>query len=279
MVMNLPRAQSALVLGGASGIGAAIARKFADEGWAVVIADANADAGRALAQELADSKFVLTDVAIESDVIAAIELAESCSGGLSAVVHSAGLVGATGTILELRAEDWRNTQAVLFDSVFYTVKHAGRSMAHKESGAILVIASIAGVSGGVGPHAYTAGKHGAVGIVKTAASELAEHGVRVNAIAPGTVVTPMITNLHGGQAEAIRSSAASTALARAILPEEIADLAHFLCASAPSITGQVIVVDGGRSVAPAKVDGQSIHNRPSAFRPSIVKNASPDPTR
>jgi NAD(P)-dependent dehydrogenase (short-subunit alcohol dehydrogenase family) len=240
----------ALITGAASGIGAATARRFTAEGASVVIADIQEDKGRALAQELAqkmgNATFIRCDVTEEGQVAAAIDLAVRHFGRLDCCINNAGLVGAVGTIRETSEDDWNATMAVLLRSVFFGMKHASRVMVPQGSGSILSLASVAGVAGGLGPHAYTAAKHGVIGLTESVASELAPLGIRVNAVAPGNVVTPLIVGMRGSEEAAIASSIARSPRGEPILPHDIAaGLLYLASDDAVNITGHTLVIDGG----------------------------------
>lgn len=241
--------KSAVITGGASGIGEATARLLTAEGARVVIADLNDARGLALAEELG-GRYVRTDVTRESDVEAAVTAAVDSFGSLDVMVNSAGLLGAIGSIMEIRAEDWQRTVAIMLDGVFYGVKHAARAMKAQRSGSIVSLSSVAGTKGGMGPHCYTAVKHAVVGLTRSAASELSYLGIRINAVGPGVTVTPLIDDLRGGREAAILSAAAASPLGTACEASEIAETIAFLSSpGARHITGQMIVVDSGVAVA------------------------------
>ncbi|MBC8186957.1 MAG: SDR family NAD(P)-dependent oxidoreductase, partial [Proteobacteria bacterium] len=183
----------AVITGGASGIGEASVRRFCEEGARVVIADIQEDKGKALAEELGQvARFARVDVTEEDEIAAAIALAVQDFGRLDVMYNNAGVVGALGSLLETSADQWRKTIDILLNAVFFGIKQAALVMVPQGSGVILSTASTAGIVGGLGPHAYTAAKHGVVGLTKSAASELSSKHVRVNAIAPGPMATPMI---------------------------------------------------------------------------------------
>lgn len=234
-----------VVTGAASGIGEAAARLFAAEGGKVVVADVNAARGEQVAAEIG-GLFVHTDVTREEAIEALVAATLERHGRIDCMINNAGMVGAVGSILKTPASYWRATQSVLLDSVFYGIKHAGRVMREQKSGAILSVSSIAGVMGGLGPHAYTAAKHAVVGLTRSAASELSRHGIRVNAIAPGTTVTALIEEVRGGREQALSAAAEVSPLGSALLPEEIAAGLLFLASDAAAhITGHTLVVDSG----------------------------------
>ncbi|WP_235735576.1 SDR family NAD(P)-dependent oxidoreductase [Nocardioides alcanivorans] len=176
---------TALVTGGARGIGAAIARAMAADGGRVVVADVDDQAGTALVAQLgAAARYVHCDVTRESDVAAAVDAA-AAQGSLSAVFANAGAVGVTGRIEDHALEDYRRSMDLLLTSVFLTVKHAVRVMRPAGAGAIVCTGSVASVRGGLGPHTYTAAKHGVKGLVESVAVDIARDGLTINAVAPG----------------------------------------------------------------------------------------------
>ncbi len=255
----------ALVTGAASGIGAATARRMTEEGAAVVLADINADAASALALELPGASFVQVDVSVEAQVADAVDHALREHGRLDCMVNNAGFVGAFGSILETDAAAWHATLGVLLHSVFYGIKHAGRAMAKQKHGCILSVASTAGVIGGLGPHAYTTAKHAVIGLTRSAASELSPHGVRVNAVAPGTTVTGMMVQGRGSMEAALEAAAHASPLGTPLMPDEIAAALVYLASDdARHVTAHTLVVDSGVTVAGASGTGL-FHNRPSGF--------------
>ncbi len=243
----------AVVTGGASGIGEGTVRRFVEEGASVIVADLQAEMGEALVSELgAPARFIQTDVTREEDVAAAVDLAVSEFGRLDCMINNAGIVGAIGSIKDTSVDAWDATIAVLLGGVFLGMKHAARIMIPQQSGCILSLSSTAGVAGGLGSHAYTAAKHAVVGLTKSVASELGQHRVRVNAVAPGNIVTPMTadvvtsdpTNLEVTE-EAIK---AMSPLGIAGLPIDIANALLYLASDeARYISGHTLVVDAGQT--------------------------------
>ena len=246
--------KSTVVTGGASGIGEAIVRLYHAEGARVVIADTQRDRGAALAAELGpNTRFVETDVTSEAALEAAIGIAVAEFGRLDCMVNNAGFVGAVGSIAEISAEAWRQSLAVLLDGVVFGVKHAARVMLRQgQGGAILNTASVAGLRGGFGAHPYSVAKHAVIGLTRSAAAELASHGIRVNAVAPGGVISPLSLNLINNDAElATRLLAESSPMRQATFPSDIAPAFLYLASDAARlVTGQVIVVDAGVTMAP-----------------------------
>ena len=243
----------AVITGGASGIGAGTTRRFVEEGARVVIADVDVDAGKRLADELGDStRFIVTDVAVEGDVEAAVAGAVEAFGRLDIMFNNAGILGAVGPIAETTASAWDRSVDVLLRSVFLGMKHAAPVMIRQRSGVILSTSSIAGIIGGLGPHAYTACKHAVIGLTKSVAGELAQHGVRVNAIAPGNTVTAMTAVAYTGEAANLDDTAArikaGSPLGFAGEPIDIANAALYLASDeARYITGHCLVVDAGQT--------------------------------
>ena len=240
--------QCVVVTGGASGIGEATVRGIVSEGGSAVIADLQEDRGRALAAELGNTTvFHPTDVTCEDDIAAAITLAQTQFGPLTGMVNNAGIVGAIGSIMETSAEDFDHTMAILSRAVFLGIKHAAKAMKPQGRGAIVSLASTAGIVGGQGPHVYTMAKHGVVGITKSAACELARVGIRVNAVAPGGTVTPMTNALGDNNPQSTAEFiAASSPLGIACMPDDIArGILYLLSDDARYTSGHTLVIDAG----------------------------------
>ena len=247
--------KTAVITGAASGIGAGTARLFVEEGAHVIVADMQVDAGNALVAELGDAaRFAEVNVLEESQVAAAVDLAVSEFGALDIMFNNAGIVGAVGRISEMPTDAWDNTIAILLRGVFLGTKHAARVMLEQNSGVIINTASTAGVMGGLGPHAYTAAKHGVVGLTKSVANELAPNGIRVNAIAPGNTVTAMTASVTTGDPDALDKTneriASTSPLGYAGLPYDIAAAALYLASDdARYVSGHTLVVDAGQTTA------------------------------
>ena len=246
----------AVITGGACGIGEGAVRKFVEEGASVVISDLQAEAGETLAKDLgSEARFIRTDVTQEEDVAAAVDLAVSEFGRLDCMINNAGIVGAIGSIKDTPAGAWDTTIAVLLRGVFLGMKHAARVMIPQRSGSIISLSSTAGVQGGLGPHAYTAAKHAVVGLTKSVASEVGQHHVRVNAVAPGNIVTPMTADVVTGNPadfatteEAIKIM---SPLGIAGLPIDIANALLYLASDESRyVSGHTLVVDAGQTTGP-----------------------------
>ena len=237
-----------VVTGGASGIGEATTRALVAGGAKVVVADLQDERGASLAEELGDPvHFSHTDVTVEGDIVAAIDLALEKFGALDGMINNAGIVGAIGSIRATPLEAYERTMAILSRGVFLGMKHAGRVMCERGSGSIVSVASTAGVMGALGPHVYTMAKHGVVGLTKSAASEFSAFGVRVNAVAPAGTVTPLTAALVDNDVEAITNAiAAGSPLGIPCMPEDIANGILFLLSDdARQINGHTLVIDAG----------------------------------
>ncbi len=247
----------AIVTGGASGIGEGMARRFVAEGARVVIGDINEEAGRAVAASLGDSAvFRHCDVTSEDDVAAIVQSAPEEFGRLDIMVNNAGALGARGSITDITVAEWDATMNLLLRSVYLGMHHAGRLLVDQgEGGSIISTASIAAHAPGNGPHAYGTAKAGVVHLTRRVALELGEHRIRVNAICPGGIVTPLVIGAMGmapedsGVMEEI--SAMMRPYPRSGTPDDVAATAAWLASDdGEFVTGQAITVDGGESVGP-----------------------------
>jgi len=243
--------QVAVITGGASGMGRATVLRFLDEGAKVVIADMNeATAEETLALARARGagdrvRFQRTDVSQEADIEAVVALAVGEFGRLDCVFNNAGIGGALGGVLETEAEDWDFTFAVLVRGVFLGTKHGARVMKEQgQGGAIINTASVAGLSGGAGPVAYSTAKAAVINFSRAAAVELAEYRIRINTICPGGILTPLI---HRGNEEPVKQRLENLQPWPAVgQGEHIAGAALFLASpDAEFVTGDALVVDGG----------------------------------
>jgi NAD(P)-dependent dehydrogenase (short-subunit alcohol dehydrogenase family) len=253
-------------------MGRATALRFLSEGARVVVADLNDAVGKEFLESAAaaghkrDLRFVRTDVAEESDVEAMIATAEREFGRVDVVFNNAGIGGAFGPLTDLRVEDWDYTFAVLVRGVFLGIKHGARAMKrHGQGGSIINTASVAGLSGGAGPLCYSACKAAVVNLSQAAALELAPERIRVNAICPGGILTPLI---HRGSPEMARTRLQTLQpWPEAGLGEHIAGAALFLASEdARFVTGEALVVDGGLTAAGPNLIGRMRDpNAPSAF--------------
>lgn len=252
----------AVITGAASGMGLATAERFVAEGAKVVIADFNAEAGQAAADALGTAaRFTRCDVSVEDDVAAAVALATDAFGRLDVMFNNAGIGGAFGPITELEVDHWDSTFAVLVRGVFLGIKHAARVLiAQGEGGSIINTASVAGLGGGAGPQAYSAAKAAVVNLTVTTALELAPNEIRVNAICPGVIFTPL---MHGGDVDDAESMIAELQpIPRRGEGSDIAGAALWLAGNDSSfVSGQSIAVDGGLLAAGPRVFGRLKNTR------------------
>lgn len=240
----------ALVTGAASGIGAATARAFAREGASVVLADTQVELGEQVAGELlakgARANFVKCDMRDERDIEAAVRLAVQEFGALHIAFNNAGIEGAQAPTAECTNENWDQVININLRGVWLCMKHEIPAMLAAGGGAIVNCSSIAGVVGFPNIPAYVASKHGVIGLTKTAALEYAAGNIRVNAVCPGVIQTPMIDRFVKGDPAAKQSLIEGEPIARVGMPEEIASAVLWLAGSGSSFaTGHALVVDGG----------------------------------
>jgi NAD(P)-dependent dehydrogenase (short-subunit alcohol dehydrogenase family) len=249
----------AVITGGASGIGRATALRFLDEGARVVVGDLNAAAGARLAAQVADGaarfRFVAADISLEPDVAGLVEMAVSTWGGLDIMFNNAGIGGAFGPITDIDVDHWDQSFAVLVRSVFLGTKHAARVMIERGGGAIVNTASVAGLAGGSGPQAYSAAKAAVVNLTLTTATELAQHRIRVNAVCPGVIFTPLAV----GKDESVLDHAVAE-----LQPwpdrgeaDDIAAAVTWLASDdARFVTGEALRIDGGLLAAGSRISGR-----------------------
>lgn len=245
----------AVVTGGASGIGAGTVQRFVEEGARCVVADIQEDAGRKFAATFGDKAlFVKCDVAEEDDIESLVAATTKHFGRIDCMFNNAGILGAVGPVAEIPGAEWQRSIDVLLSSVFYGIKHAARAMiAQGSGGTIINTTSTAGLRAGLGPHVYTAAKHGVVGLTQSTATELGRHGIRVNAIAPGGTVSGLtawlVTGSSDNLADANTKIGVSNPLGRAGQPADIANAALYLASDESSyVNGLVLVVDGAGEV-------------------------------
>jgi NAD(P)-dependent dehydrogenase (short-subunit alcohol dehydrogenase family) len=246
--------QVAVVTGGARGIGVGIVRRFVQDGARVVFNDLLNEKGKALEEELGKNvAFYRADAASEFDTEALMNFAVERFGRLDCVVNNAGAGGEGGPIAQTSVEGFDRSIALLLRGPFLGIKYAVQRM--QSGGTIINIDSVNGLVAGFAPHAYTAAKFGIVGLTKSVALELAERGIRVNAICPGGTATWISAPIYPElPAELIDRTpqivkpwlASGTPIGRAGLPADIANAALWLASSESSfVTGHALVVDGG----------------------------------
>jgi NAD(P)-dependent dehydrogenase (short-subunit alcohol dehydrogenase family) len=245
---------TALVTGAGSGIGRATALAFTDAGHDVIVADIDGDAAATTVAEIEErgggGRPICCDVSLEADVAAAVDLAISTYGRLDAACNNAGIVGKLVPTTDYTESGWRRVLDVNLTGVFFCVKHELRAMTMVGSGAIVNIASEAAIKGNAANVAYTAAKHGVVGITKAAALEVAASGIRVNAVCPGVIRTGIIARGLEQIPETVQHYEQLLPNRRMGEPEEIAAAVVWLCSPGASlITGHSLIADGGWAVA------------------------------
>ncbi|MCU1480465.1 MAG: Short-chain dehydrogenase [Subtercola sp.] len=248
----------AVITGGASGIGLASVQRFVAEGARVAIGDISDEQGARIAEELGDAAiFVHTDVTDEAAIANIITVAVEKFGRLDIMFNNAGNQGDTSAMAELNADGFDRTLALLTRSVALGHKYASQQFQKQGGGGVIIsTSSVAGLQGAWAGAAYTAAKHAVIGLVRQAAAEFAPLGIRSNAIAPGTIMTPIMANAFGVPREDATEFLAYLSqelgpkipLGRVGEPEDIADVAVFLASDlARYVTGTVIPIDGGAS--------------------------------
>ena len=243
------KGKAAIVTGGASGFGAGIAGKFVAEGARVMIADVNGKAAEAKAHELG-CEAVKTDVSIDSDVAAMVISARSAFGKIDILVNNAGVTHLPAPLDEVSEADFDRVFAVNCKSVYLTARHAVPVFREQGSGAILNVASTAGVSPRPRLNWYNASKGWMNTATRTMAVELAPVGVRVNALNPVAGETPLLKSFLGEDTPETRARFLATIpLGRFSTPEDIGNAACYLCSDeAAMVTGVCLEVDGGRCI-------------------------------
>lgn len=246
-MLGLEHRKVAFVTGAASGIGKAAAQEFVAQGWATVLADRDAGAGVEVEAALGatgECRFVACDVTSEPSIAAAIRTTIAAYGRLDAAFNAAGIGGELGySTADGSVENWNRVIATDLTGVWLCMRHQIPRMLEAGGGSIVNCASVAGLVGSPYLGAYSAAKHGVVGLTRTAALEYARKGVRINAICPGAIDTPMVTNSMRAEIEAMVAASPAGRLGR---PREIASMVLWLCGEGASfVTGQALAVDGG----------------------------------
>lgn len=242
--------KTALVTGAGSGIGRAAAQAFAQAGARVVVADLDLRGGAETVELIAgaggQALFVQADVTQAAQVEALVGQAVSAYGGLDCAFNNAGIGGTGASTAEYAEADWDRLMAVNLKGVWLCLKYELRQMLGQGGGTIVNNASVWGVAGLENAAAYTASKHGVVGLTKVAALENATTGIRVNAVCPGFTRTPLIEQLLIDRPQMEAKIMARQPIGRLGTPAEVAAAVLWLCSPASSfVTGQALGVDGG----------------------------------
>jgi NAD(P)-dependent dehydrogenase (short-subunit alcohol dehydrogenase family) len=239
----------ALVTGGGSGIGRATALTFAREGAKVVVADIEVDGGQATARMIeaaeGEAVFVEVDVSQAAAVKAMVSQAIETYGRLDCAFNNAGILGSMGAATaDYPEEAWHQVIGINLTGVWLCMKYEIQQMLKQKGGAIVNTASVMGLVGSGNP-AYGASKHGVVGLTKSAALSYSQEGIRVNAVCPGFIDTPLLEPLLGNP-QVVADIIARHPIGRLGQPEEVAETVVWLCSDAASfVTGHAMVVDGG----------------------------------
>jgi NAD(P)-dependent dehydrogenase (short-subunit alcohol dehydrogenase family) len=239
----------AFITGGASGLGEAAARRLADEGARVVIADRNVDAADRVAASLPDALTVAVDTSDSAAVQQAIAAAVDHYGRIDVIFNNAGITGEQQPLHETTEENWRNVVQVDGDGAFFVLKHGIAAMLETGGGAIVNMSSTVGLTAQPNISGYTFAKAGVVALTRSAAIEYADRGIRVNAVAPTTVMTPLVKDF-------IASAEDPEAMFEMLnnfnpMPgfpevEDVAAVVAFLASDdARWVTGHTVPVDGG----------------------------------
>lgn len=247
---GLVQGKIALVTGGGSGIGRATSLALAKEGAKVAVSDVVVAGGeetvRLIQAAGGEALFIKADVTQVAEVEALINKVVETYGRLDCAFNNAGIEGTMTSTTECSEENFDRTIAVNLKGVWLCMKHEIPHMLKQGGGAIVNTASVAGLVGFQGLPAYVASKHGVNGLTKTAALEYAKSGIRVNAVCPGVIHTPMVDRLFTSQPSAGETIAAMEPVGRLGKPEEIAAAVVWLCSDAASfVTGLPMAVDGG----------------------------------
>ena len=241
----------ALVTGAASGLGLATATAFAESGAAVVLADWNDTSVRSAAEELKAKGYralaVRCDVSDDAQVESTVHQTIKAFGRLDAAYNNAGVQNLLAETADTTREDYDRVMGINLRGVWSCMKFELQQMRRQGSGTIVNCSSLGGLLGGAERGTYHAAKHGVLGFTKSAALEYAARGIRINAVCPGLIQTPMSDQMvAAGQGEALKAMEKSIPMGRVGRPEEIAQAVLWLCSDAASyVTGQSISVDGG----------------------------------
>lgn len=240
-----------IITGSTFGIGKSTAIAFAKRGAKVVLSDwcEDEETEKIIRENGGEAIFVKCDVSNEEDVKNLVSKTISHYGRLDYAFNNAGIEGTPSPATDCTNENWDRTININLKGVWFCMKYQIPEMLKVGGGSIVNNASIAGLVGFGGIPAYVASKHGVVGLTKNAALDYAKQNIRVNAVCPGVIQTPMIDRFTGEDPKALEQLVAPKPMGRVGQPEEIAETVIFLCSDASSfITGQAIAVDGGWTV-------------------------------
>lgn len=254
--MTTPHAETqmtgrvAIVTGGGSGMGAATARLLAQNGARVLVADLNAELGGAIADEIVanggEAAFTRTDVSDENDVTAMVATAVEKWGRLDCAVNNAALPPDSAPIVDLDIATFDRIVAVNLRAIALCLKHELRQMTSQRSGSIVNLGSVSSIKARAHNSAYVATKHGVVGLTKTAALEHGQDQIRVNAVLPGGIDTPMIRAARAASGVTPPDEFGLSLFGRLGTPEEVAEACLWLCSDRSSyVTGHSLAVDAG----------------------------------
>jgi NAD(P)-dependent dehydrogenase (short-subunit alcohol dehydrogenase family) len=243
----------ALVTGGGTGIGRATAIAFAREGAKVVFGNRNRETGAAVVKEIeeagGEASFLRTDVSLEDDVKALVDHAVSQYGRLDVAFNNAGIGGLAGPIAEQTSANFDDVMGTNVKGVWMSMKYQIQQMLKTGGGAIVNNSSVGGLLGFAGVGIYSASKHAVMGLTKSAALEYSSHGIRVNAVNPAVIRTPMAEGLARGRKIEVDDFAAFHPIGRIGEPHEVAETVLWLCSDKASfVTGTATCVDGGFTV-------------------------------
>jgi NAD(P)-dependent dehydrogenase (short-subunit alcohol dehydrogenase family) len=239
----------ALITGGGSGMGRASSLEFSSQGAKVVVADYVAEGGERTAAVIRDkgreATFVKADVSDPAQVEALIRKIVDTYGRLDCAHNNAGIEGSIGSLADCTVENWNRIIAINLTGVWLCMKHEILQMLKQGGGAIVNTASAAGLRAVTGFSAYCSSKHGVVGLTKVGAIEYAKAGIRINAVCPGAIDTPMLERIADVSASTVQRAGDSTPMGRNGKPEEVARVAAWLCSDVASyVTGVAMPVDG-----------------------------------
>lgn len=241
----------AIVTGGSLGIGKATALTFCREGTKVVIADMLQEEGERVADAInqggGQAIFVRTNVASEEDVIALVQKTLDTFGQLDFAVNNAGVGGVSSPTADYPLQEWQRVLDVNLNGVWFCMKHEIPAMLKEKSSVIVNMASIAGLVGFAGSAAYVASKHAVIGLTKVAAIEYGAQGLRINAVCPGFIQTPLLEKHGFTEGSEVSKQVAQLHLLKRIgRPEEVAEMIVWLCSDYASfMTGNPLPVDAG----------------------------------